>query len=579
VLTEGIILPILQVLGGIGLFVYGMELMSRELQQTAGARLRVLLTRLTNRRTSGVALGALLGLLIHSGPATVMTVGFTNAGLLDFFQALTVVIGANVGTTLSMQVIAFNIDRYCYLLIFAGVAAWLFGRRGATRHLGLVTVGLGMLFLGMRLISEAVAPIQSTGWFNVVLQHTNAGTASGMVTGVLLSAIFTAIIQSSGATIGILFALASAGVLTSIDQVFPFILGAHIGTCAPALVGSIGVSVSARRAAASHLVFNVFGAAAAMALYRVYAVVMPLTASSLSRQVANTHTAVQVVTALAVLPFLQPFAALVMRLLPSRDAEPERSYLDESLLDRPEMALVAALRELQRMAAIARRMFRDAMRGFLDLNPQRFIYVRKNEEVLDALKEAINGYLVAVAGRRLSRRQALMIQYLQAAAADLERIGDHVDSLASLTQEKIERDVWFTDDTVLDLIELFKKADHILALTIQSFEPSFYDAPAGLAAEILDGRNQYVQCSLDLRQKERNRILAKPGDALAGMFLHRYIMCFNKIVKHSKTIALVEKDPLFYVKEHKLDRHSERVEQPPKTPRVKTAYDEDIFHQ
>ena len=573
------VFSIIQVLGGIGLFVFGMEMMSRELQLTAGARLRVLLSRLTNRRLSGVGLGVLLGFLIHSGPATVMTVGFTNAGLLDFLQALTVIVGANIGTTLSMQVIAFNVNRYCYLLIFGGVAAYLFSRRSAVTHLGLVTVGLGLLFLGMRLIAEAVAPIQTAGWFSVVLQHTNAGTVSGMIAGVLLSAIFTAVIQSSGATIGILFALGSAGVFTSIDQVFPFVLGAHIGACAPALLGSIGVSISARRAAVSHLVFNVLGAAGAMALYRAYAVLMPLTAASLSRQVANTHTAVQVVTALAILPFLGSFAGLITRLLPSGEVEPEHSHLDDGLLDRPEMALVAALRELQRMAAIARRMFQDAMRGFLDLNPQRFVYVRKNEEVLDTLKEAINAYLLALAGRRLSRRQALMIQYLQAAAADLERIGDHVDSLASLTQEKIARDVWFTDDTVMDLIELFKKADHILALTIRSFEPSFYDVPAGLAAETLEARNQYVQCSLDIRQKERNRILEKRVDALAGMFLHRYIMCFNKIVKHSKTIALVEKDPLFYVKEHKLEKLAAPIEPQAKTPRVKAPYDEDIFHR
>jgi len=568
-----------ELLGGMGLFIYAMELMSGELQKTAGQRMRLLLSKLTSSRWSGLGLGTLLGLLIHSGPTTVMTVGFTNAGLMDLAQSLSITFGANVGTTLSMQIISFSIDRYCYLLIFAGLIAYHVSKRVTLRRLGLVVIGLGLLFLGMRIMSDAVIPLKNSGYFASILRHTSATTVAGMFLGLLLSTLFTALVQSSGATIGILFALSTAGVFTSLDQVFPLVLGAQIGTCAPALIGSIGASISARRAALSHLMFNILGAAIAMIMYQVYAGLIPLTSPSLLRQIANTHTAVQALTALLFIPFTRQYAEFITRIFPSQQIEPEKTHLDNRLLEMPEKAIVAALKELQRMSAITRKMLQNTMRGFLDINPDRFLYVQKNEEVLDTLKEALNAYLIALAERSLSRRQSIIIQYLNSATADLERIGDHVEGIVELTREKISRGVWFSDETVLDLIELYKKADQILLLTIKSFEPSFHDAPAKLAAEILEIRNQYVASSLSIMQKGKNKILENKEDALSGIFLHRYLTCFNKIVQHSRTIALVEKEPLFFIKEHKLDKRSVKIAPPAKTQRIKAPYDENIFHK
>jgi phosphate:Na+ symporter len=570
---------ITELFGGMGLFIFGMELMSGELQKTAGQRMRLLLSKLTSSRWSGLGLGILLGLLIHSGPTTVMTVGFTNAGLMDLVRAISITFGANVGTTLSMQIISFSIDRYCYLVIFAGLMARLVSRRVTVKHLGLVAVGLGLLFLGMRIMSDAVIPLKNSGYFATIPRYTNATTLAGTALGLLLSTVFTASVQSSGATIGILFALSTAGVFASFDQVFPLILGAHIGSCAPALIGSIGASISARRAAFSHLMFNILGATIAIIMYRVYAALIPLTSPSLLRQIANTHTAVQALTALIFIPFARQYGEFITRIFPSQQIEPEKTHLDDQLLEMPEKAIVASLKELQRMSAITRKMLQDTMRGFLDVNPERFLYVQKNEEVLDTLKETLNSYLIALAERSLSRRQSLIIQYLMSATADLERIGDHVDSIVELTREKISRGVWFSDETVLDLIELYKKADQILLLTTKSFEPSFYNAPAKLAAEILQTRNQYVASSLSIMQKEKNKILEKKEDALSGIFLHRYLTSFNKIVQHSRTIALVEKEPLFFIKEHKLDKRSDKIVPPAKTGRVKAPYDEDIFRK
>jgi phosphate:Na+ symporter len=309
----------------------------------------------------------------------------------------------------------------------------------------------------------------------------------------------------------------------------------------------------------------------------VYAALIPLTGDSLVRQIANTHTAVQALTAMIFVPFTRQYAEFITRIFSSQQIEPEKCHLDDDFLEMPEKALVTALKELQRMASITRKMLQDTMRGFLDVNPERFLAVHKNEEVLDTLKEALNAFLLELAERRLSTRQSILIQYLHTATAALERIGDHVESIARLTREKIARDIWFPDDTVLDLIELYKKADSILLLTIQSLDPDHRDQPTRLAAQILEIRNQYVAGSLSIRQKEKNKILENKEDAMSGIFFHRYLTYFNKIVQHSRTIAMVEEEPLFFIKEHKLELKSGKLDPPARMNRTKASYDQNIF--
>jgi len=572
-------LTVTKLLGGLGLFIYGMTVMSSELQKTAGHKLRALLYKLTTNRVSGLTIGSFLGFLIHSGATMVMVVGFTNAGLLSLHQSIAVMLGANVGTTLSMQVVAFNISQFAYVAIFLGLLGYLSFKAERVKHLSLVLFGFGLLFLGMDIMTEAVRPLKDMGYFETLLKYANATSAIGMLSGLLLSAVFTTVVQSSGATIGILFALSTAGVFTSLDQVFPLIIGAHIGTCTTALFGCIGTQVTAKRSAISHLVFNVAGGLLAIAMYKVYEYLIPLTSDDLSRQIANTHTLVQLVNALLFLPFSNRYADLIVRVTPSKSKEPEKTHLEDSLLITPEKAILAALLELQRMSGVAREMFQSTMRGFLELKPEIFYHVKRSEEALDALKDALGAYLLALAERNLSRRQSIIIQYLMSATSDLERIGDHVESIAELTNEKIRKNIWFEEDLVLDLIELYKKSDGILALIVKSFEPSFYDAPSDLAAQILQLRNEYVALSLKIKQTHNNRILEKRENPLNGIFYHRFIICFDKLVKHSKTIALVEKERFFFIKKHKLDKKSEKREPNEKIKHPTIAYDSKIFDE
>lgn len=571
-------LVITKLLGGLGLFVFAMTLMSQEIQKASEHRLRRMIYKMTRRRAAGAAVGTLAGFLIHSGATTLMLVSFINAGLMSFPQSIGVMVGANIGTTLSMQVISLHVERFCYLAIFGGLITHLASKRESIKHVGMFTFGFGVLFLGLSVMSEAVGPLKDSGVFRLLLQNTDASTVTGMVTGLLISTVFTAAIQSSGATIGILFAMSSAGIFNSLDQVFPLILGAHIGTTSTALIGSYATQINARRAALGHVMFNVLGAVLAMVMYRFYAWAIPALSDDPLRQIANTHTLVQTVNGLVFLILAGPFARFIVAISPSQAKEPEKSYLDDQLLETPEKAIMAALMELRRMSGVAREMFQTAMRGFLDLDRHRLQRVTKDEEILDTLKSSISTYLLALAERNLSRRQSIIIQYLLTATNDLERMGDHVETMSQVTREKLERKVWFEDDEVLDLITLYKKVDAILALIVQSFEPSFYEAPADLAHNILNMRAEYVALSQQIKAKQSNRILQKKESAMNGIFFHRLVVCFDKVVKHSKTIALVEKEPFFFLKKHKLEKKIEKlaVQQASFVP---VDYDKKIFEE
>jgi phosphate:Na+ symporter len=569
---------ILELLGGLALFIYGMSVMSDSLQKTVGGGLRALLYRVTRNPLLGMGAGTGLGFLIHSSATTVMIVGFVNAGLMTLPQSVGVMLGANIGTTLSMQVVSINLAKYCHAAIAAGFLTYLIAKKDSVKFTGFLVFGFGLLFLGMRIMSASMAPLKEAGIFESLVAHTSSATVAGMLLGLLVSTAFTGIIQSSGATIGILFALGTAGVFTRFDQVFSLVLGAHIGTCATALLGCIGTQITAKRSAVSHFLFNVVGSVVAMLLYPFYAWLVPaISGDDIVRQTANLHTSVQLVNAFLFLPFTRQWARLVVLLTPSREREAEKSHLDVRLLDTPERAIVAALQELQRMARVNRDMFQQGMRGLLELDPTKRNIVVKDEEVVDSIKAGLTGYLIQLTERKLSKRQAILIQHLLAATNDLERIGDHVDSLSKITTEKFEKKIWFDDKSMLDLIALYKKADHIMQMIVHSFAPNYNRTSARNTERILAERNEYVVLSREVRARYNQRILEGRETAVNGLFFARYVFCFDKIVKHSKTIALVESDSLFFIKEHKLDRRSEAVAPEALPERIAIAFDPHLF--
>lgn len=541
------------VLGGLGLFIYGMRIMTSGLEALAGSRLRRLLNRLTRRRDSGFVVGNALGVLVHSSAATVMLVGFLNAGLMTLVAAVPVMLGANVGTTLSMQLISFKLGKYCFFAIAIGLGMHLIARREGLKNAGLMFFGFGLLFLGMNTMSAAMGPLKQAGYFEAFLTHTDASTPLGLFLGILASTAVTGIIQSSGATIGMLFALANAGVFADLSNVFPLVLGAHVGTCATALLGSLGTNLEARRLALAHLLFNGLGVVLAALMASFYLWFIPQLGGDLMRQIANTHTAVQLLNAMIVLGMVPLFVRFVVWISPSRKPPEAKSFLDDAHLKMPETAIIAVILETRRMATIVRKMVRRAMAVLVKLDDSPVPVVHKDEASVDLLKESINQYLVRLSNRRLSRRQSIILQYLVRAAADTERIGDHAEDLLEITDEKAERGVWFDDDSMLRLIELYKQADRVLGLMIDSLDPSreSFDEPA---EAVIEARRRYKKMSASARALYTQRVLAREDDATSGMVYEAYLTCLDRIVSHSKRIAQLETRPLFRVKKHKIGR-------------------------
>ena len=550
-----------QMLGGLALFLFGMKLMSEGLRQAAGSRLRGMLFRITRHRMAGFAAGTLFGAIVHSGPTTMMVVGFINAGLMTLASSIAVILGANVGTTLSMQLVSFRLDDYCFAAIALGVALELAaGRRPLLRHAGAVMLGFGLLFLGMRVMGEGVGPLRSSGELQAALSYASADSVGGLLLGVLVGAAVTTALQSSGAMIGMLFVLAGSGVLTDLAQAFALVLGSQIGTCTTTLFGTVGTNIEARRSAVAHLLFNVLGAVLAVGMLRFYLWAVPAIGGDLTHQIANAHTLVQLVNALLVLPFAYGFARFVERVTPSKSKAPEHTHLDDHYIDTPEMAIAAALRETRRMASLARKTLIAAMRGFVQMTSEPFARVEKHEQAVNELKKAILDYLLRVASHDLSRRQSLIVQQLQGSVADIERIGDHSTLLVELVTDKIHRRIWFDDESMAQLIDLYHRAEEILRLTEASLDPQLSkDDRRELAVRILGRRDEYATRSRALKDAHRTRVLERCEDALTAMFYHRFVACFDKIVRHSKTIAIHEMEPLFFVKPHKFDRHADEI--------------------
>jgi phosphate:Na+ symporter len=559
--TSELAFVLINVAGGLAFFIYGMKVMSEALQALAGSRMRDLLLRLTRSRLAGLGIGTLLGFTIHSGAATLLLVSFIQAGMMSLGESVPVMLGANVGTTLSMQLISFKVGKYALAAVGAGVLARLAAPRKAWRDAGAVVFGFGLLFLGMDTMSAAVVPLRQGGHLEAILAVTSAPTVSGYVLSLLLATVVTAAFQSSGATIGVLFALCQAGVFGEVRPAFPIVLGAHIGTCSATLLGAIGTNVEARRSALAHLSFNVLGAGIATLMLPLYLWAIPATSGDLARQVANTHTLVQLANALLVLPFSAAFARLAVWLSPSKQKPPERSWLDEAALDTPEQAIANAMREARRMACTTRLMLVQAMAGLLRRTSKPFASVVKNEEVVDTLKRWTNAYLLAVADRRLSTRQSILLQHLMVTVSDLERIGDHIEEVTKTTSEKVAAHVWFDEESMRLLVEQYLLVDRLLRLTILSLDPDLR-AFKPVAKRMLELRREFVVSTRTLRVRYRKLVVDHVETARNGLYYERYLRCFERIVRHTKSIARVEREDFFAVKPQKFERRTERVSAP-----------------
>lgn len=442
----------LSLLGGLGLFLYGMQMMSGGLEAAAGNKMKKILEKLTSNRFLGVLVGAVITAVIQSSSATtVMVVGFVNSGMMTLRQAVWIIMGANVGTTITGQLIALDVGAIAPLFAFAGVAMVVFVKNQRFHHIGTIIAGLGILFIGMDMMSSSMMPLrESEAFVSLMTKFSNP------ILGILAGAVFTAIIQSSSASVGILQALATSGLITLPNAVF-VLFGQNIGTCITAVLASIGTNRNAKRTTVIHLMFNLIGTV----LFTVICILTPLTSlvesftpGNVTAQIANMHTLFNVVTTLLLLPFGVFLAKLATRILPERKEEMDASmhleYLrvgeskKESSIGLSAIALDGIQKELLRMMEMAEKNVADSFDAVREGTTRLLQSVTEREEYIDFLNKEISKYISGILAKEKNPETSRQISALFKVCGNLERIGDHAMNICEYTRMMEEKGISFS---------------------------------------------------------------------------------------------------------------------------------------
>lgn len=451
---------IIGLFSGLAIFLYGMKVMSDALQRTAGDRMKKLLEVLTRNRVLAVLVGTAITAIIQSSSATtVMVVGLVNAGIMSLSQSVGVIMGANIGTTMTAQLIAFKFSSIIPYAIIAGTLLVLFGRKKSHRQLGELLLGFGLLFMGMNAMSDAMKPLKDIPQFKTFmldLQH-------NPILGVFAGFILTAVIQSSSATIGILQALALQG-LVPLGAALPILFGDNIGTCVTALLASIGANITAKRAAIMHLFFNLVGTIIFMILLNPITYLVQHTSLDQVRQIANAHTIFNITNTIIQLPFAGLLVALVTKLIPGEEDEDETKlkFLDKRILETPTIAVVQIINEILRMGDIARENVNMSVDAIINNDEKLIGEVYAKERVLNELEKRITEYLLEVSNSPISAEQSNRVLSLFNTVHDVERIGDHAENLVELAQFKIDNKIKFSDMAIEELREIYETVDNCL---------------------------------------------------------------------------------------------------------------------
>lgn len=458
------ITDVFSLLGGLALFLYGMQMMSNGLEAAAGNRMKQILEKLTSNRFLGVLVGAGITAVIQSSSATtVMVVGFVNSGMMTLRQAVWIIMGANIGTTITGQLIALDIGAIAPLFAFAGVALIVFMKKPKVHHYALIVAGLGILFIGMDMMSSAMMPLRDSEAFVSLMTK-----FSNPLLGILAGMVFTAIIQSSSASVGILQALAASGLIGLPSAVF-VLFGQNIGTCITAVLASIGANRNAKRTTIIHLMFNIIGTA----IFTIVCIVSPLTSivesitpSNVSAQIANMHTLFNIVTTLLLLPFGTYLAKLATKILPDRPEEKDSSmhleYIPSLEIRRENQIGLSAIamngiqNEIYRMMHMARENIGRSFDAVLDGKTTLLPEVTEREDYIDYLNKEISKYISKILVNEHNQDDAKYISALFKVCGNLERIGDHAINICEYTKMMEEKKIHFSPK-VLEEIDSMKK--------------------------------------------------------------------------------------------------------------------------
>ena len=530
-------------LGGLGMFLFGIKYMSDGLQKAAGDNLRNILERMTSNPVKGALAGMIVTAMIQTSTGTtVLTVGLVNAGFLNLRQAIGIIMGANVGTTLTSFIIGFNITKYSLPVVAIGALLLFFSKRKNINNIGQVVFGFGLLFFGLKTMGDAMYPLRdSETLYNLMQNFTD-----NPFIGILVGTIFTIILQSSAATIGIMQMLADSGILT-LQQSLPILFGDNIGTTITALIAAAGAGVAAKRAALSHTLFNLTGTVIFMILLQlgIYPAMINFFAGDLNikMQIAVAHGLFNFTNLLIQLPFISLLAWMITKIIPGdiREFEYGVKYIDKRLLDNPSLALRQVVHELARMGGVARDALADAVEYFYTGNEEKVMHASAEEEIVNELEKNISSYLVKISQRSLSMKQSNQASIYLQIANDIERIGDHADNIIELGQYAHKNKLIFSDQAKEELQSMF---DLTLLSCSQAFE-ALGNLDVQLAKQVIENEEVIDGMEAEFRKSHLKRLNSGECGGSAGVVFLDIIGNLERISDHCFNVAQAIKEDVY----------------------------------
>ncbi len=536
---------IVKLLGGLGLFLYGMSIMSAGLEKLSGKRLQHLIAKLSGRVTHGIVVGTIVTAIIQSSSATtVMVVGFVNAGIMTLTQAIGIIMGANIGTTITAQLIAINIYSIAPIGIAVGVGLKLFSKRSKLNTVGETILGFSLIFFGMKFMTTAIGPVRHIPEVTDFIANIAVGGFQGKLMGFLGGAALTAILQSSSATTGIMVAMAATGLLP-FEAAFPILMGTNVGTCVTALLSSIGANNTAKRAAMMHLLFNVVGTVVFLTVFSGISVeIIKSISTAPEKQLANAHTLFNIVNTLMLLPFAGLIVKASTYIIPVTEAEAEEKkyqrvmYLDERLLGTPKIAMSQVYREVNYMATVVRVSFMASVEAMVRDDVDSYEKTFKLEKNINEMERVLGEYLIKLSNTGIGKADRRVIDILFNTINDLERVGDHAENIAELAKQKHEEKLQFSPEATE---ELKKMIDRVVD-GIDSAVESMIKYDTRLAKKAIEIEGVVDDMERVLRKQHINRLNSGKCEPNSGILFLDTLSNLERISDHASNISMAVLD-------------------------------------
>lgn len=527
--------------GGLGMFIYGMQIMAQGLENAAGNKMKSLLEVLTKNKFFGVLLGALITAVIQSSSATtVMVVGFVNAGIMNLGQAMGVIMGANIGTTVTGWLVssvewakALSPTTLAPIAIIIGVIIMLTGKRHSSKEVASIIIGFGILFVGISTMSSAVSPLKESPAFREVF----ITLGRNPILGILAGTAVTAIIQSSSASVGILQSLAAAGLVPMSAAIY-IIMGQNIGTCVTAMLSSVGAKKNAKTAALMHLLFNIIGTILFSVIAIVFfTVINPAMGTGMitQTQISTVHTIFNIGTTILLFPVSDLIIKLAKKIGRVDESEQEDSavLLDDRMLETPSIALQSTITEIARMGHIVMDSLEKAKTVLFTLSSDDIKALKEEESVVDKLSAGITTYAIKISSLQVSEREHQEVAHLLQIVSDMERISDYCENISEFAETLREKKLKFSDmgtDGIKEMLDVCAKS---YKYALEAFEEDSQDK----ALRVIEKETQADQLELMLRTKHIKRLANNQCNAEAGIVFLDALVCLERISDHARNIA------------------------------------------